>query len=423
MNNKALWRFTPAALLVSIMVPLAFAQIVQPTPVSFDSAVEGRLDDKSQRLPDGTPYDCYAVSTAPGQQITVTLRSKDLNSALRVARGALCSASAIQHDNDNFESGSEDSRVTFRAAGGRYLVLARAADADAVGAYSLRVETDRPPEKLVLADAGGMTRQQIMEREVAQHRAKVAAEQAQQRALEAERRAAERERQLAEAEYRRQQAYEEQQNGQAFMNALGVFSSTLSNELAQYEAEAAQTQAWFDLAEQVAEDERRRELRDEQRAAAERAEEAAFAAESQRRAAEAPRLAALQAQSNSQASAMRNSPQYQAQPAQQSGSSSSFSTPVGRASTNDDANRCMSPAVLSFYKNCNKGSTATIVNNCDQRIEARICHFTGSGKWDCYMDTQIDPGESWSASSCAATGRVFTYARTAPSSGPWPDPQ
>jgi hypothetical protein len=134
MNSKALWRFTTAALMVSIVVPLAVAQIVQPTPVSFDNAVEGRLGEKSQRLPDGTPYDCYAVSTEPGQEISVTLRSSDLNSALRVARGALCSASAIQHDNDNFEAGSQDSRITFRAAGGRYLVLARAADADAVGA-------------------------------------------------------------------------------------------------------------------------------------------------------------------------------------------------------------------------------------------------------------------------------------------------
>jgi hypothetical protein len=422
MNSKAFRRSIAAALLVSLVVPFAAAQIVQPTAISFGGDIAGKLGESSQRLPDGTPYDCYAVNTQAGQAVTVTLRSTALDGALRVARGALCSASAIQHDNDNFEADSQDARISFRAAGGRYLIFARGVKADAAGAYSLSVETDRPQENIVLADAGEVSRREIMEREVAQHRAKVAAEQAQQRAIEAQRRAAERERQLAEAEERRQQAYEEQQNAQTFMNALGVFSNTLANETAKYEAQAAQTQAWFDLAEQVAEDERRREYEEEQLAAADRAEATAFAVESQRRANEASRLAALQAQRDAQASAMRNSPQYQAKPADQSGGSS-FSTPVNRASTNDDANRCMSAAALSFYKNCNKGSTATIVNNCDQKIEARICHFTGDGRWDCYMDSNVDPGESWSASSCAATGRVYTYARTAPSSGPWPDPQ
>ncbi len=199
------------ALVVSIPYGQTLAQVVHPQPIASGQTVEAALDPDAPRLANGMPFACYAVETAPGDKLAVVLESQSFKPIVRIARGALCSAAALQQESDPTATSSE-ARIEFSAAGGRYLILARAADPNASGSYALRVEGARamPAEKTATTSTDA-ERQRIMQREIAQREARLAAEtERRRREAEAARRAAEIERMLA-AERAAQEAYYEEE--------------------------------------------------------------------------------------------------------------------------------------------------------------------------------------------------------------------
>lgn len=227
--------------------------------LSPGAIVEGELSDGSPTLAEGGRYGCYAIETRAGDQVTVTLRSQAFDSRLWIARGGLCSAAALQHDNDNFEDGSRDARVSFRAAGGRYLILARGRTAEDIGSYQLSVEGGASVQTASNTTAGEAERLAIMQRQVSQRQAEVAAAEEQRRQQEAARQqaAAEAARHRREAEARRRA------DDQAFLGALVTGSVQAFSEVAvEMEQQAAREQAQLARmqAEQAAREAQRAEV-------------------------------------------------------------------------------------------------------------------------------------------------------------------
>lgn len=180
------------ALVASAVQAPAFAQIVPPQPIAAGQTIEAALQPDAPRLEDGVPFGCYAIETAPGDRVAVVLHSQSFHPVVRIARGALCSASALQQESDPANTSAE-ARVEFAAAGGRYLILARATASNASGQYALSVEgaTTVKAEKIATTNTEA-ERQRIMQREIAQRQAQLAAEaERQRREAEAARRAME----------------------------------------------------------------------------------------------------------------------------------------------------------------------------------------------------------------------------------------
>lgn len=95
----------------AVVIVMAWSTVTAADPrlLPPDADVQGRLTASSDRLPDGAAYDCYAIETEPGQQVTVTMRSQAFDSRLWVARGGQCASARLQQDNDDFEG--RDARV------------------------------------------------------------------------------------------------------------------------------------------------------------------------------------------------------------------------------------------------------------------------------------------------------------------------
>src|SRR5690606_28643683 len=129
-------------MLVALGAGLPVAAQDGPQALGPDANVQGRLTASSPRLPDGAAYDCYAIETAPGQRVTVTMRSQAFDSRLWIARGGQCATARLQEDND--DALGRDAQISFTAAGGRYLILARTKAAEGAGAYRLTLEGGAP---------------------------------------------------------------------------------------------------------------------------------------------------------------------------------------------------------------------------------------------------------------------------------------
>lgn len=175
----------------------AFAAAAAQPPglvlVKAGAAVDGRLGEASARAADGARHDCYAVNTQPGQTLTVTLRSDAFAPRLSVGRGAACPSAKFQYLGSG-SAGGKAAKVSFKAGGGRYLVMARATG-ERLGAYALEIEGGG--EEAAGQQVSSLDRREIMKLQVEKRRAEVAAEQArlQAQAEERARQAAERARQ------------------------------------------------------------------------------------------------------------------------------------------------------------------------------------------------------------------------------------
>ena len=88
---------------------------------------------------------------------------------------------------------------------------------------------------------------------------------------------------------------------------------------------------------------------------------------------------------------------------------------AGRASTDTDANRCVSGAQLRENDTFNGNTAAYVVNGCGTPVDVKICLMTDSG-WKCGATWGLAAQGSWSYSAFHATGGVFVDARTAGSS-------
>lgn len=95
---------------------------------------------------------------------------------------------------------------------------------------------------------------------------------------------------------------------------------------------------------------------------------------------------------------------------------------AGKASTDTDANRCVTSAELR-QDDTYKGNTAAyVVNGCGQPVDVRICLMREAGGWNCGATSGLAPQGRWSHSSFQATGRVFVDARVSGSGKPLASP-
>ncbi|ALL14910.1 PPC domain-containing protein [Caulobacter henricii] len=233
---------TASLILIAAHAASAYAQssvgpaLVRPAPIPDTGAVVGELTAAAPRTPDGKPYDCYSIDTTAGSRWTVTMSSAALDSALQIARGALCSAASLQHQNDNVSPEGKDAQVSFTAVGGRYLILARSNTADGAGPYQLSALSSGGQQT-----AGGsatspvVDRRALMEQQVEVRRAQVAADEAAKRAAQA---AYQAQVDAAAAEQRRK-ARERSQAFNAFLGAAVTVMGEVNTQLAAENARQA----------------------------------------------------------------------------------------------------------------------------------------------------------------------------------------
>ncbi len=88
---------------------------------------------------------------------------------------------------------------------------------------------------------------------------------------------------------------------------------------------------------------------------------------------------------------------------------------AGHASTDTDANRCISSAELRQNDTFQGNTAAYVVNGCGTPVDVKICLMTDSG-WKCGATWGLAPQGSWSHSAFRATGGVFVDAKVAGSS-------
>ena len=83
------------------------------------------------------------------------------------------------------------------------------------------------------------------------------------------------------------------------------------------------------------------------------------------------------------------------------------------ASTDTDANRCITPAQLKSNDTFPGNTAAYVTNGCTTPVDVRICLMKEGKGWNCGMTFGLAPQKSWSWSSFHATGQVFVDARVA----------
>jgi hypothetical protein len=209
-----------------------------------------------------------------------------------------------------------------------------------------------------------------------------AAQEAQRQAEEAE----------ADAEFEAERARKAaawQQQTQANEQALADSMQRLRDTTARAQAQQADALA------------RQRAQADAQ-AAAERQRQAELIRQAnQRQEAEAARLAAQRQQYEQQ-----RADAQAAERARQQQSS------AGHASTDTDANRCVTQTEVRQNDTFQGNTAAYVVNGCGAPVDVRMCLMTDSG-WKCGATWGLAPQARWSHSAFRATGPVFVDARTA----------
>lgn len=205
-----------------------------------------------------------------------------------------------------------------------------------------------------------------------------------------------------EAERARKAAAWQQQaqaNEQALANSMARLQATTANIQAQQAEAAVRQRAQAEAADRA---ERQRQVELIRQANQRQDEEAARLAE-QRRQYERQRA------------------DSQAAEREQQQRSAGVVAGSGHASTDTDANRCVSSAQLRENDTFQGNTAAYIVNGCGTPVDVKICLMTDSG-WKCGVTWGLAVQASWSHSAFHATGGAFVDARTAGSSRPLASP-
>lgn len=88
---------------------------------------------------------------------------------------------------------------------------------------------------------------------------------------------------------------------------------------------------------------------------------------------------------------------------------------AGRASTDTDANRCVTQSEVRVNDTFQGNTAAYVVNGCGTPVDVKVCLMTDSG-WKCGATLGLASQASWSHSAFHATGPVFVDAKTTGSS-------
>lgn len=127
----------------------------------------------------------------------------------------------------------------------------------------------------------------------------------------------------------------------------------------------------------------------------------------QRQEAEAARLAAQRQQYEQQ-----RADAQAAERARQQQRSAGTGASAGHASTDTDANRCVTQTEVRENDTFKGNTAAYVINGCGTPVDVRMCLMTDSG-WKCGATWGLAPQARWSHSAFRATGQVFVDARTA----------
>jgi hypothetical protein len=192
----------------------------------------------------------------------------------------------------------------------------------------------------------------------------------------------------------------------------------LQNALQDATEHAAQSRAVLDetlaqAARQAADEREAQSQADESRANDEYARQAQAAHEATERQDEIARQ--FEAQQAQREAAQREEEQ------QASTSSPEPDARNGQASTDDDANRCVSSAEIRQNDTFQGNTSATVSNGCGQPIDMRICLMTERG-WNCGVTYGVQSQASHSFSAFHATGQAFVDARMSSSQRPLAQP-
>lgn len=109
------------------------------TGLIINELLSGELHDQYPQMGDGTFADCYQFEATEGESYRFTLRSDEFDSYLLIGVG-FCQDVLLQHENDDFEQDSGDSRIELTAEYPFYSVYVNTFEPGAVGAYTLLVE-------------------------------------------------------------------------------------------------------------------------------------------------------------------------------------------------------------------------------------------------------------------------------------------
>jgi hypothetical protein len=93
-----------------------------------------------------------------------------------------------------------------------------------------------------------------------------------------------------------------------------------------------------------------------------------------------------------------------------------------KASTDTDANQCVSSASIRHNDTFQGNTAAYVTNGCGTPVDVRVCLMTEAKGWNCGMTWGLSSQSSWSHSSFNATGQVFVDARVSGSSRPLNSP-
>jgi hypothetical protein len=196
-----------------------------------------------------------------------------------------------------------------------------------------------------------------------------------------------------------------QQQSQASEQALANSIQRLNDTTARVQAQQAEAQA-------------RQRAQADALAAAERQRQMELVRQAnQRQNEEAARLAAQREQYEQQradAEAAERARQQQQRGAQ-------APTNAGRASTDTDANRCVTQSEVRQNDTFKGNTAAYVVNGCGSPVDVKVCLMTESG-WKCGATWGLASQARWSYSALHATGPVFVDAKTAGSSRPMASP-
>ena len=83
---------------------------------------------------------------------------------------------------------------------------------------------------------------------------------------------------------------------------------------------------------------------------------------------------------------------------------------LGKASTDTDANRCVTTAETKLNDTFKGNTSASIINGCGQPVDVRICLMTDKG-WNCGVRWGVGSQAQASFSAFNATGQVFVDAK------------
>jgi hypothetical protein len=198
-----------------------------------------------------------------------------------------------------------------------------------------------------------------------------------------------------------------QQQAQASEQALANSLQALNDTTARIQAQQAEAAA-------------RQRAQAEALAAAERQRQVELIRQAnQRQEEEAARLAAQRQQYEQQRADAAAAERARQQQQQQRSAESPVN--AGRASTDTDANRCVTQSEVRQNDTTRGNTAAYIVNGCGQPVDVKICLMTETG-WKCGATGGVPSQGSWSYSAFYATGPVFVDAKITGSNRPLASP-